>query len=77
MRVTTAFNRLLRLPGASVIDVRFSGAGVIVIVRLRRRRRVCGRCGQTGGLEIHDRRIKRWRHLDLGASRCVIEAELS
>ena len=46
-------------------------------VRLRRRRRVCARCGQTGrGCEIHDRRVKRWRHLDLGANRCVIECEL-
>ena len=77
MRVTTAFKRLLRLPGASVIDVSFGGEGVIVTVGLRRRRRVCGRCGQTGRqLEIHDRRVKRWRHLDLGASRCVIESEL-
>ena len=77
MRVTTAFNRLLRLPGAAVIDVSFGTEGVIVTVRLRRRRRVCGRCGQTGRqLEVHDRRAKRWRHLDLGASRCVIEAEL-
>jgi transposase len=77
MHVTTAFNRLLRLPGASVIDVSFSSEGVIVTVRLRRRRRVCGRRGETvRQLEIHDRRIKRWRHLDLGASRCVIEAEL-
>ena len=77
MRVCTALNRLLRLPGASVIDVSFGGEGVIVTVRLRRRRRVCGRCGQTGRrLEIHDRRVKRWRHLDLGASRCVIESEL-
>ena len=77
MRVTTAFNRLLRLPGAAVIDVSFGIEGVIVTVRLRRRRRVCGCCGQTGRqLEIHDRRLKRWRHLDLGASRCVIECEL-
>ena len=36
-------------------------------VRLRRRRRVCAECGQTGRqLQIHDRRVKRWRHLDLG-----------
>jgi transposase len=76
VRVTTAFNRLLRLPGAAVIDVSFGGEGVIVTVRLRRRRRVCGCCGQTGRLEIHDRRLKRWRHLDLGANRCVIECEL-
>jgi len=48
---------------------------VIVTVRLRRRRRVCSRCGQLGGA-IYDRRVKRWRHLDLGASRCVIECEL-
>ncbi len=77
MRVTTAFNRLLRLPGASVTDVSFSAEGVIVTVRLRRRRRVCSACGQTGQrLQIHGRRVKRWRHLDLGASRCIIECEL-
>jgi transposase len=77
VRVQTAFSRMLRLPGASVVDVWFGAEGVIVSVRLRRRRRVCSRCGQTGRqLEIHDRRVKRWRHLDLGANRCVIECEL-
>jgi transposase len=76
VRVTTAFNRLLRLAGASVTDVSFGSEGVIVTVRLRRRRRVCSRCGQTGRLEIHDRRRKRWRHLDLGSTRCCIECEL-
>jgi transposase len=76
VRVSTAFKRLLRLPGAGVADVSFTGEGILVTVRLRRRRRVCGGCGQTGALEIHDRRVKRWRHLDLGASRCIIECEL-
>ena len=77
MRVSTALNRLLRLPGASVVDVSFAAEGVIVTVRLRRRRRVCSSCGQTGRrLQVHDRRLKRWRHLDLGASRCIIECEL-
>src|SRR3954447_17152294 len=77
VRVTTALNRLLRLPGASVVDVSIGVEGVIVTVRLRRRRRVCSGCGQTGRwLEIHDRRLKRWRHLDLGANRCIIECEL-
>jgi len=47
-------NRLLRLPGAAVIDVSFGAEGVIVTVRLRRRRRVCSRCGQVGA-SIHDR----------------------
>jgi transposase len=77
VRVTTAFNRLLRLPGAAVIDVSFGTEGVVVTVRLRRRRRVCSRCGQTGRhLHVHGRRLKRWRHLDLGSSRCLIECEL-
>jgi transposase len=75
VRVTTAFNRLLRLPGAAVIDVSFGGEGVIVTVRLRRRRRICSRCGGLGG-HIHGRRVKRWRHLDLGAQRHTIECEL-
>jgi transposase len=66
---------MLRLPGAWVIDVSFGAEGVIVTVRLRRRRRVCSGCGQLGG-QIHGRRIKRWRHLDLGSCRCVIECEL-
>ena len=59
-----------------MIDVSFTAEGVVVTVRLRRRRRVCSTCGQTGRLEIHGRRVKRWRHLDLGASRCWIECEL-
>jgi transposase len=75
VRVSTAFNRMLRLQGASVQDVAFSGEGAVVTVRLRRRRRICSGCGAVG-LEIKDRRVKRWRHLDLGASRCVIECEL-
>ena len=75
MRVSTALNRMLCLPGASVQDVAFGGEGVIVTVRLRRRRRVCSGCGAEG-LEIKDRRVGRWRHLDLGASRGVIECEL-
>jgi transposase len=75
VRVSTAFNRMLRLPGAWVADVAFGGEGVIVTVRLRRRRRVCSGCG-AHGLQIKDRRVKRWRHLDLGSSRCFIECEL-
>ena len=49
-------NRLLRLPGASVTDVSFGAEGVIVTVRLRRRRRVCSGCGQLGG-GIHGRGV--------------------
>ena len=75
MRVTTAFNRMLRFPRASVQDVAFGSEGVIVTVRLRRKRTVCSGCG-TRGLAIKEHRVKSWRHLDLGATRCHVECLL-
>jgi hypothetical protein len=41
VRVTTAFNRLLDLPGVSVTDVSFGEDRVIVDIALTRRRRPC------------------------------------
>lgn len=77
MRVTTAFNKMLRLQGAWVRGVSFAPEGIVVRVALRRRRRVCSDCGQTGQrLRVHARRRVRWRALDLGSQRCLIEAEL-
>jgi len=74
VRVTTAFNKLLRLPGASVVGVTFGAEGVVIAVRLRRRRSRCSGCGRKA--PIHDRSTRRWRHLDLGAQRCHLEAEI-
>ena len=78
MRVVTAFKRMLHLERACVIDVSFDQKGVLVTLRLRRRRRrVCSVCGQTGRhLEIVDYRTTRWRHLDLGGNRCLLECRL-
>ncbi len=75
MRATTAVNRILNLPGASVTGVRFAAEGVVVAVRLRRRRRVCSGCGQLCAA-THDTVLCRWRHLDLGAQRCYVVAAL-
>jgi len=75
VRVTTAFNRLLALEGARVIDVLFGPDGVAVRVALRRRRAVCSVCGQVCR-RVHDRALRRWRHLDLGGQRCHVEYEL-
>jgi transposase len=71
VRVTTAFNRLLRLPGASVTDVSFSPQGVLVELRLTRRRAACSGCGQVFA-GMRDRAERRWRHLDLGGQRCYL-----
>jgi transposase len=75
VRVTTAFNRLLALPGARVIDVLFGPEGTTVRVALRRRRAVCSGCGQLCR-QVHDRAWRRWRHLDLAGGRCFVEYEL-
>jgi len=75
VRVTTAFNRLLALQGVRVIDVLFGADGVSVRVALRRRRAACSGCGQVCG-RVHDRALRRWRHLDLAGNRCFVEYEL-
>jgi transposase len=75
VQVTTAFNRMLGLPGAWVTDVEFGAQAMIVTVALRRKLAVCSGCGARG-LKIKDHRVKRWRHLDAGGVRCVIECRL-
>jgi transposase len=75
MRVSTAFNRLVQLPGATVEAVAFAREGVVVSVRLRRRRRACSCCGQIVSAG-YDSARRRWRHLDLGGTRCFVEASL-
>ena len=74
MRVTTAFNKLLALEGASVTAVTFAAEGVVVGVRRRRQRPVCP-CGWKGRA-VYDRSVRRWRHLDLGGSKLFLEAEI-
>jgi transposase len=76
MRVSTAFNRLLQVPGASVVAVRFEREGVVVSLRRRARRLVCPRCGCVGRAGYDRREQRRWRHLDLGSTRCFLECEL-
>jgi len=75
VRVTTAYNRMLGLPGAWVRDVEFSERAMIVTVALTRRGALCSGCG-TRALPIKDHRVRRWRHLDVGGLRCVIECRL-
>lgn len=67
MRVSTAFNRLLQIPGASVIDVVIGARDVEVVLRPKARRLRCP-CGKQRRA-VYDRRRRRWRHLDLGRHR--------
>ncbi len=67
MRVTTAFNHLLRLEGANVTNVTFSATKIVVDVALKRRRLVCAHCGYNTSSRYDTRPVdSTWRHLDLG-----------
>ena len=74
MRATTAFNKMLAIPGADVAGVQFSPAGIVVGLRRRARRLRCP-CGWSTRA-VYDRSTRRWRHLDLGAARLYLEAEI-
>lgn len=77
MRVTTAFKHLLGLDGIEVTDVAISPGEVRVAVRLRRRRLVCPHCSYSSRWRYDTREaFSRWRHLDLGTHRLLVEARL-
>ena len=74
MRATTAFNKMLAIPGANVVGVQFTPTGIVVALRRRARRLRCP-CGWSTRA-VYDRTTRRWRHLDLGAARLFLEAEI-
>ena len=77
MRVSTAFSRLLDLPGVWVRSVKFERDRVVVTVALRRRRLRCPKCSySTRHRENKQRHDSVWRHLDLGRWRLEVHARL-
>ncbi len=77
MRVTTAFNRLLKLDGANVTAVEIGADTVTVEVRLRRRKLACPECDFTTRARYDTRAVaSSWRHLRLGTHRLVIRTRL-
>ena len=77
MRVTTAFKRLLDLPGVTVTDVDFSEVRVVVTVKLRQRHLRCPECSFTTMARYDSRPVlSSWRHLDLGRWRLEVRASL-
>jgi transposase len=77
MRVTSAFSRLLDLPGVWVRSVSFEPGRVLVVVALRRRRLRCPKCSySTRHRESKQHHDSVWRHLDLGRWRLDVHARL-
>jgi transposase len=77
VRITTAFNRLLRLEGVNVTSVMFGLNVITVTVVLRRQRLVCPHCSFATAARYDTRpRPSVWRHLDMGVWRVRIVAPL-
>jgi transposase len=77
VRVTTAFKRLLALPGVNVTGVEFATTVVIVTVALRRQRLVCPRCDYSTRARYDSRPVdSRWQHVDLGLWKLQVRARL-
>lgn len=74
MRATTAFNKMLAVPGADVTGVEFTPTGIVVSLRRRARRLTCP-CGWSTR-SVYDRTVRCWRGLDLGAARLLLRAEI-
>jgi transposase len=74
VRVSTSFNKMLGLVGATVVTVAFVPEGVVVGLRRRRGKLVCP-CGWKSWAS-YDRSVRRWRHVDLGGMRLWLEAEI-
>jgi transposase len=74
VRVSTAFNRLLQVPGAWVTDVVIGDRDVEVTLRPKAQLLQCP-CGILS-TAFYDRRRRRWRHLDLGAHRLWLVYEI-
>lgn len=75
MRVRTAFNRILRLPRASVTAVVIDGNGdVVVDIRFKSKKLECP-CGYRTRA-VYDRSRRRWRHLDVSGRRLWLRGEI-
>ena len=77
MRATTLVNQLLDLPGMTVTGVSLEVGVLAVAVRLTARKLWCPLCEYSTWSRYDTRPVaSRWRHLDFGASRVVLLANL-
>ena len=75
MRVNTAFNRILAIEGTVVDAVAFTDEGLVLTVRRRARTHYCP-CGRRVRGR-YDTSTRRWRHLDFGTCRVLLEASIA
>jgi transposase len=74
MRAAAVLNRLLGFAGTVVDGVDFTDTAMVVRVRLRSKVLVCP-CGRSSQAR-YDMSRRRWRHVDFGRYRVLIEAQI-
>jgi transposase len=75
VRDTTAFKRILSIPGAAVDSVAFEGTSLVIGLRRLSRKHTC-QCGQKTNAR-YDISRRRWRHLDFGVMKVFLEADIA
>jgi transposase len=75
VRITSVFRNLLQLKQTTISDVRFEDEGLVLEVRPQWRIPRCSGCGRMAR-SGYDSRVRRWRHLDLGAMQLHLRYKL-
>lgn len=75
MRATSVLTKMLGIEHTRVLGVAFERDALILTVKPTTRRARCASCGRACR-RVHDRRRRRWRHMDMAGMECLLEAEL-
>ena len=76
MRATSLLSNLLQLNKTRIVAVGFDRNGVVVDVAPRSRTPRCSGCLRSRA-RIHDRRSRRWRHLDLAGMKLFVRYDIA
>ena len=75
MRATSLLTKLLGIEKTRVIAFALESDKILLTVKPRTRRPRCGTCWRKCA-HVHDRRRRRWRHLDVMGVECWLDAEV-
>jgi len=75
MRATSVLTKLLAIEQTRVIGIELEDDAVVLVVKSRKKQPRCGGCWRKCK-HVHDRRHRRWRHLDLMGVECWLAGEV-
>lgn len=75
MRATSILTKLLAIEHTRVIGFELEEDAIVLVVKSRKKVPRCGGCWRKCR-QVHDRRHRRWRHLDVMGIECVLAGEI-